>query len=321
MKPGTEISNQIKRNGKLAGAGLPEIEPDSQPPTPDPQPLFADPQPPTPDPYEVGALVRGLEVLRAFNADHPTLSLSELANELGWSRTAPFRFVHTLQRLGYLQQDPQTRRYRLGPRVLELGFEYLHSLQLPEIAQPYLERLRQETGASAHLGILDGLEVVYVARVQTRLMSASNIHVGSRLPAHATSMGKVLLAFQPPEALEILLTQATLPAYTTRTITDPARLRQELVAIKEQGYVFNDQEFEFGIRSIAAPLYGTGGQVVAAINVSAPTPVLAGEAVQQIAIPAVLNVARELSICLGAREQNQTYQPLTPTRLKEEENR
>lgn len=285
MKPGIENLNETGRNGDLPELSLTH---DSHVPNSGEN-----------DPYLVGALVRGLEVLRAFNADHPTLSLSELAGVLGWSRTAPYRFVHTLQRLGYLQQDPQTRRYRLGSRVLELGFEYLHSLQLPEMAQPYLERLRQETGASAHLGILDGLEVVYVARAQTRLMSASNVHVGSRLPAHATSMGKILLAFQPPEILEELLQQTTLTAYTNRTITDPSRLRQELTAIRQCGYVFNDQEFEFGIRSIAAPIYQSGGQVVAALNVSAPTPVLSDEVVQQVAIGAVRQAANELSKCLG----------------------
>lgn len=194
------------------------------------------------DPYIVGALVRGLEVLRAFNAEHPSLSMTELAHVLGWNRTAPFRLIYTLQKLGYLHQDPQTKRYSLGSRVMELGFEYLHSLQLPELAQPYLEKLREETGASAHLGILEGSEVVYVARVQTRLMSASNVHVGSRLPAHATSMGKVLLAFQPTEALERLVQDRRLAAYTVRTITDPAKLRRELAAIRERGYVFNDQE-------------------------------------------------------------------------------
>lgn len=251
------------------------------------------------DPYMVGALVRGLEVLRAFDTARSSLSLTELANVLGWSRSMPYRFVHTLQRLGYLQQDSQTKRYSLGPQVLELGFEYLHSLQLPDLAQPYLERLREETGASAHLGILEGSEVVYIARVQTRLMSASNIHVGSRLPAHATSMGKALLAFQPPEILEKLLSDHALAAYTTRTITDPVRLREELAGIREKGYVFNDQEFEFGIRSIAAPLHRTGGHVVAAINISAPTPVLNDEMVEGVAIPAVLRVARDLSACLG----------------------
>jgi IclR family pca regulon transcriptional regulator len=254
------------------------------------------------DPYIVGALVRGLEVLRAFNAEHPSLSMTELAHVLGWNRTAPFRLVYTLQKLGYLHQDQQTKRYSLGSRVMELGFEYLHSLQLPDLAQPYLERLREETSASAHLGILEGAEVVYVARVQTRLMSASNIHIGSRLPAHATSMGKVLLAFQPAETLERLVKDSRLTAYTVRTITDPVKLRRELIAIRERGYVFNDQEFELGVRSIAAPVYGQGGKVIAALNVSAPTPVLTDEKVDQVAIPAVRRATAELSASLGYRK-------------------
>ncbi len=253
------------------------------------------------DRYMVHALERGLAVLRCFNAEHPSLSLTELANLLGWTRTAPYRLVYTLQRLGYLIQDPRTKRYRLGPRVLELGFEYLHSLQLPELAQPYLEQLRQETGASAHLAILDGREIVYVARVAARRVSAVNIHIGSRLPAHATSMGKVLLAYQPSELLDAMLNQGPLEAYTDRTITDVQELRRVLQQIREQGYVVNDQEFEPGIRSVAAPVFNARGQAVAAVNIAAPPPVLTDEFLQAVAIPAVRRVAMELSACLGFR--------------------
>jgi IclR family pca regulon transcriptional regulator len=255
------------------------------------------------DRYMVHALERGLAVLRCFNAEHPSLSLAELASLLGWTRTAPYRLVYTLQRLGYLIQDPQTKRYWLGPRVLELGFEYLHSLQLPELAQPYLEQLRQETGASAHLAILDGREIVYVARVAARRVSAVNIHIGSRLPAHATAMGKVLLAYQPPERLDRILSQGPLEAYTDRTITDRRQLRRVLQRVREQGYVVNDQEFELGIRSVAAPVFDARGQAVAAINIAAPPPVLADEFLQAVAIPAIRRAAMELSACLGFRAE------------------
>lgn len=258
----------------------------------------------TDDPYMVGALVRGLEVLRAFNSEHDSLSLTELAHVLGWSRTMPYRFVYTLQHLGYLRQDPQTKRYSLGSRVLELGFEYLHNLQLPVIAQPYLERLRQEVDASAHLGILDGTEVVYVARIQTRRIAGSSIHVGSRLPAYATSMGKVLLAFQPPEFLEQLLQSQKLVPHTDRTITERNQLEQELKFIQQHGYVFNDQEFEFGVRSIAAPIFGTGDKIVAAINVTSTVIQFSDEIIQTVAIPAVLKVAQELSAALGYRPRS-----------------
>jgi IclR family pca regulon transcriptional regulator len=250
-------------------------------------------------PYWVEALSRGLDVLRAFDADHPTLSLAELAQRLGWSRTTPYRFVWTLEHLGYLQRDAESRRYRLGPRVLELGFAYLHSLPLVDLARPYLARLHQETGASAHLGILDGKDVLYVALVAARRISAITVHVGTRVPAHAGSIGKVLLAFGPPEAVADLLASGPLPAYTERTVTQPARLRQYLARIREQGYVFNDQEYQVGVRSVAAPIFDRGGTAVAGINAAAPVHEFPEDVVESVVMPAVRRAAEELSACLG----------------------
>ncbi|HEY7063207.1 MAG TPA: IclR family transcriptional regulator [Chloroflexota bacterium] len=264
----------------------------------------ADPAPAAPSagadsPYWVEALSRGLDVLRAFDADHPSLSLAELAQRLGWSRTTPYRFVWTLEHLGYLQRDAESRRYRLGPRVLELGFAYLHSLPLVDLARPYLARLHQETGASAHLGILDGKDVLYVALVAARRISAITVNVGMRVPAHAGSIGKVLLAFSAPEVVDALLAGGPLPAYTERTVTQPARLRQYLARIREQGYVFNDQEFQLGVRSVAAPIFDAEGAVVAGINAAAPIHELPDDVVETVVIPAVRRAAAELSACLG----------------------
>ena len=146
------------------------------------------------DRYLVGGLMRGLDVLRCFDREHPTLSLGDVARRLGWRRTEPFRFLHTLESLGYLRRDPVTKRYELTPKVLEIGFSALANLQLPELAQPYLERLRDRTNGSAHVGILDGKDVVYVGRAASRSILSSTIHIGSRLPAHATAIGKTLLA-------------------------------------------------------------------------------------------------------------------------------
>ncbi len=254
------------------------------------------------DPYLVNALVRGLEVLRCFTADRATLSLTDLATLLGWSRTAPFRLVYTLQKLGYLQQEPFSKRYRLTAKVLELGFDYLHSLQLPEIARPYLEQLRDETGASSHLGLLDGFEVVYVVRVQTRLALASNVGVGSRLPAHATAMGKVLLAYQPPVVIESLLNSGLkLAAYTDYTITDLQKLRDELASIRANGLAISDGQFELGIHSIAAPIRDLNGNVVAAINISAP--ILNGSIPSESHAHLVRQTALDISGWLGYREK------------------
>ncbi len=254
------------------------------------------------DPYMVNALVRGLEVLGCFTSENPSLSLTDLAHQLGWSRTAPFRLVYTLQRLGYLQQEPHTKRYHLTSKVLQLGFEYLHSLQLTEIARPFLEQVRDATGASAHLGILDRYEVVYVGRVPTRMAASSNVHVGSRLPAHATSMGKVLLAYQPATIIEGFLKSAHLTACTTHTITDRMALQAELHHIKITGLAFSDEEYELGIRSIAAPVFDHNGSVLAAINISAPGPILNSGSARETTADIVKLAARDISAWLGYKQ-------------------
>ncbi|WP_018130675.1 IclR family transcriptional regulator [Effusibacillus pohliae] len=253
------------------------------------------------DRYNSNSLVRGLDILRMFNAENPTLSLSEIANRLGVSRTTPFRLLYTLQTLGYLRQDEHTKRYELTPKVLELGFAYLSTLQLPEIARPYLERLRDETGASAHIGILDGREVVYVAREAARGVTTVNVTIGSRLPAHATAMGKVLLAFQSKERIKEILFGTELQPYTNYTKTMILELLQELETIRQQRYAMSNGEFESGIRSVAAPVFDRNGEVIAAVNVAAPESVLRDDFVSDTVLPAVREVAEKLSVFSGYR--------------------
>ncbi|MFM1653160.1 IclR family transcriptional regulator [Brevibacillus sp. B_LB10_24] len=253
------------------------------------------------DRYSSNSLVRGLAILRLFHAGQPTMSLAEIASQLGVSRTSPFRLLFTLQSLGYLHQDENTKRYELTPKVLELGFAYLNSLQLPDIARPYLERLRDETGASTHIGVLDGREVVYVARVPARGVTTITVTVGSRLPAHATSLGKSLLAFQSEEQIKEMLIDAELQPYTTQTKTMINDLLQELEVIRKQGYSLSNGEFESGIRSIAAPIFDNAGDVIAAVNVAAPEAILPDEFLRVFALPAILEAAEQLSSFFGYR--------------------
>jgi len=251
--------------------------------------------------YIVGGLMRGLDVLRCFDRDHPTLSLGEVARTLGWRRTEPFRFLHTLESLGYLARDPVTKRYRLTTKVLEIGFTALANLPLPELAQPYLERLRDRTNGSAHVGILDGEEVVYVGRAASRAILGSTIHIGSRLPAHATAMGKTLLAAQPDAWIRSWLEHNELTRYTTTTLDEVAAFLAEMAQIRTRGYAVSNAEFEVGIRSVAAPIVDSAGEAVAAINVSAPSDALSDDAVLGIIVPAVCEVAAELSRAYGHR--------------------
>lgn len=214
----------------------------------------------------VQSLARGLAVIRAFDATHAELSLSDVARRTEMTRAAARRFLHTLEALGYVRSDG--RLFSLTPRVLDLGFSYLSALSLPEIVQPHLEKLSREVDESVSAAVLDGSDIVYVARVPTRRIMSVRITIGTRFPAAATSMGRVLLASLPPDALDALLEASPLTAHTDRTITDAAALREELVRVREQGWALVDGELEPGLRSIAAPVRGRTGEVIAAVNIS-----------------------------------------------------
>ncbi|WOQ69476.1 IclR family transcriptional regulator C-terminal domain-containing protein [Microbacterium limosum] len=234
----------------------------------------------------VQSLARGLAVIRAFDAGHPELSLSDVARRTGLTRAAARRFLLTLESLGYVRSDDRT--FALTPRVLELGFSYLSSLTLPEIVQPHLERLSREVDESVSAGVLDGTDIVYVARVPTRRIMSVRITIGTRFPAYATSMGRALLAGLPDETASSVIESTPLRAITSRTIVDEGTLRAELARIREQGWALVDGELEPGLRSIAVPLHDRAGTVVAAINVSMSAS--SGDAGQQAAryTPALL---------------------------------
>lgn len=206
--------------------------------------------------------------------------------------------MYTLQSLGYLDQDENSKRYSLTPQVLELGFSYLSTLKLPEIAQPYLETLRDETGASCHLSILDGNEVVYVGSAPVRGVSAINVNIGLRLPAHATANGKLLLAYQPQEKLKQLYGSELKP-YTDRTKTSLADFQNEIEIIRGNGYSITKGELHHGIQSVAAPIFDKTGSIMAAINVVATETTFHDEFIEQVALPKVLEISKKLSGYMG----------------------
>lgn len=214
----------------------------------------------------VQSLARGLAVIRAFDAAHPELSLSDVARRADMPRAAARRFLRTLESLGYVAGDG--RSFRLTPRVLELGFSYLSALSLPEIVQPHLEALSREVDESVSAAVLDGADIVYVARVPTRRIMSVRITIGTRFPASTTSMGRVLLAALPDAARDAAIAASALDPLTDRTITDPAALAAELGRVRAEGWALIDGELEPGLRSIAAPVHSRDGAVVAAINVS-----------------------------------------------------
>lgn len=249
--------------------------------------------------YNANSLERGLEILTLFNAEEPTLSLAEISNKLGVSRTVPYRLLYTLQSLGYLHQDEKTKRYELTPKVLELGFSYLSTLKLPEVAQPYLDSIRDELGVSCHISILDGQEVVYVASAPARGISVINVNIGLRLPAHATANGKLLLAYQKRDSLNRIYSQSDLSPYTDRTFTSIVDLEQELQLIKKNGYAVSRGELQRGIQSIAAPIFGRGGDIIAAINVVATDSTYNETTIESVVLPKLLETASKLTSYMG----------------------
>jgi IclR family pca regulon transcriptional regulator len=214
----------------------------------------------------VQSLDRGLAVIRAFNAENRELTLSDVARATGLNRASARRFLHTLVELGYVRTDG--RLFALRPKILELGYAYLSSLSLPEVAMPHLEQLVERVHESSSVSVLDGDEVVYVARVPTRRIMRIAIAVGTRFPAYATSMGRVLLAGQSDDWLDGYFATAALTSITARTTVDAKKLLAELHRIRRDGYALVDQELEDGLRAIAAPIRDRDGRVIAAVNIS-----------------------------------------------------
>ncbi|TYB59887.1 helix-turn-helix domain-containing protein [Nonomuraea sp. PA05] len=251
----------------------------------------------------VQSLARGLAVIRAFSAAEPELTLSQVARATGLSRAAARRFLITLTDLGYVRADG--RLFALTPRVLELGYAYLSSLSLPEVADPHLERLAAEVRESASVAVLDGEDVVYVARVATARIMRVSISIGTRFPAYCTSMGRVLLAALPGEELESYLSRVCPRRLTSRTIVLPAALRAELDGVRERGWAMVDQELEEGLRSIAAPIRDRTGRTVAAVNVSTHATRTSLQAAERDLLPPLLATAGRIEADLAS---------LSPTR-------
>jgi IclR family pca regulon transcriptional regulator len=218
-------------------------------------------------PEFVRSLDRGLAVIRAFSAEAPSLTLSDVARATGLTRAAARRFLLTLEALGYVASDG--RRFHLRPKVLELGYAYLSSLSFEEVALEHMRELVEEVHESSSASVLDGTEIVYVARVPAKRIMSIGLNVGTRLPAFCTSMGRVLLAALPEASLDNYFRKAELEARTSRTVTDEGRLRRILADVRHQGWAMVDQELEDGVRSVAIPIRGPGRTVLAAMNISA----------------------------------------------------
>ena len=261
------------------------------------EPVVEDSAEPERGTHHVQSLERGLTVIKAFDAGSPSLTLSDVAKAPGLTRAAARRFLLTLVDLGYVRTDGKL--FSLTARVLELGYAYLSSLTLPEVAQPHMERLSAEVRESSSVSVLDGTDIVYVARVAVSRIMTVTINVGTRFPAHATSMGHVLLAGLDAGAREKYLHSADLTRFTEHTITSVRALASELDGVRARGWSLVDQELEEGLRSIAAPIHGASGSVVAAINLSTHASRTTEESVRDDLLPRLLRTAKDIEADLA----------------------
>jgi IclR family transcriptional regulator, pca regulon regulatory protein len=247
----------------------------------------------------VQSLERGFQILRAFDREHPTMTVSEVASRTGLTRGTAQRFLLTLVDLGYAEHDG--KRFGLRPKVLDLGFAYLASNDVWDTVEPFVEGVVNELNESCTVGVLDWPDIVYVCRVQARRVVNAALSVGSRVPANASSLGRVLLAYLDPPVLDRYLLDTPLPARTRHTITNPRELRKALIEVRRDGWALGDQEYEEGVRSVSVPLRNRQGNVIAAMKVVAPTSRATKEEMVRRFLPVLRQAAERANEALRTR--------------------
>jgi IclR family pca regulon transcriptional regulator len=254
------------------------------------------------------SLERGLAILGCFTSEHPVLGIADIADELGMSRSTTHRYVTTLLALGYLEQG-RSRKYRLGLRVTDLGMSALNSTGLRENVHPFLEELRERTGYTVGLAVLDGAEILYVDRARSwrraERETDRGLYPGSRLPAYCTAMGKILLAHLPDEFQRDLIAKLKLERNSPSTITSKQTLRAELERIREDGYALNEQELRPGLQAIAVPVRDESREVVAAIGIAASPEAISVAELTDALGPHLISTAARVSSRLGYRRDDE----------------
>ena len=249
------------------------------------------------DPNFMASLARGLEVIQAFTPQRRLLSISQISQKTGIPRAAVRRCLYTLGKLGFVYAE-DGKNFQLRPRILSLGHAWLASTPLARSAQPVLKHLSDMLNESCSIATLDGDDILYIARASSSRIMTIDLDIGSRLPAWSTSMGRVLLSYQPEEKLNDMLTRITMIRYTPQTISSVSKLRSELKAVRQQGYALNDQELEMGLRSLAVPLFNSQGQVEAALNVGVHAGQVSAAELLDRVLPELQKAASELTLLL-----------------------
>lgn len=260
----------------------------------------SDPSAPTPGDSYVQSFARGLQVIRSFSAEAPQQTLTEVAARSGLSRAGARRILLTLQTLGYVASDG--RLFTLTPRILDLGFAYLSSMPMWNLAEPLMQALTAQIGESCSAAVLDGSDIVYVLRVPTQKIMSISLGVGSRLPVYCTSMGRMLLAGMDDAPARALLQASDKRQLTRHTLTDVDELMARVRQARRQGWCLVNQELEEGLITVAAPLTNRSGHTVAALNISGQANRTPAKAMEDRMLPALLETAAAISRLLAAKQ-------------------
>jgi IclR family transcriptional regulator, pca regulon regulatory protein len=248
------------------------------------------------DPSFMTSLARGLAVVRAFSDRRRSLTIAQISHKTGIPRAAVRRCLYTLKQLGYA--DSEANNFTLKPKILTLGYSYLSSTPLAVSAQPYMDQISRTLNESCSLAVLDGNNVLYVSRSSTSRIMSVALNVGSRLPAYCTSLGRAMLAYLPDDALRAYFNSVELKAYTERTVVSQKRLEEILFETREAGFTIVEEELEVGLRSIAVPVRGASGTVVAALNIGAQATRVTSRQMKEAFLPVLLKGSQELSALL-----------------------
>ncbi len=254
----------------------------------------------------VESVRKGLEILEAFSSHKPRLRLQEVARLTGQPKATAYRLLRTLMSLGYVRYDKPSMEFFLGPRVMSLGFTVLTSLDLRELAQPYLQDLSQKTGQNVNLGLLDRAEVIYIERIKKRQILNIDLFVGSRLPAHSSSIGQAILAYLSEDELQAAIDIMLADEVAAAEIGPGGiKLKDKLAEVRSNGYALNDQDTFIGLRAVAAPLFDREGKVEAAVNVAAFSQLTSREELMQKHLPWLITTVASISRSRGFRAEEQ----------------